>query len=113
MYYVRKTLEISAGHKLDLPYDSKCKNLHGHNWNVVVCCKCKDDELEDYGMVLDFVKIKELVQDKLDHQYINDIVDFNPTAENLARWIVNTVPKCYRVEIEESKNNWACYEVDG
>ncbi|MBR5271649.1 MAG: 6-carboxytetrahydropterin synthase, partial [Clostridia bacterium] len=32
MYEVRKRLEISAAHKLALNYDSKCTNLHGHNW---------------------------------------------------------------------------------
>lgn len=31
MYYIEKTFEISASHKLTLSYRSKCENLHGHN----------------------------------------------------------------------------------
>lgn len=117
MYYVKKTFEISAAHNLNLPYTSKCTNLHGHNYIITVYCKCKDSELTEYGMVIDFTKIKELVQDKWDHQYLNDLPPFdskhfNPTAENMARCIVEVVPHCYRAEVEESKNNWACYEVD-
>ena len=34
MFYVKKRLEISASHRLDLDYPSKCANLHGHNWIV-------------------------------------------------------------------------------
>ena len=34
MYEVKKRFEISAAHKLDLDYDSKCTNFHGHNWII-------------------------------------------------------------------------------
>ena len=112
MYYVKKTFEVSASHKLDLPYSSKCKSLHGHNYIITVYCKCKDYELTNYGMVIDFNEIKTQIQDKLDHQNLNDVLLFNPTAENMAKWIVDNIPKCYRADVEESKNNWASYEVD-
>ena len=36
MYEVKKRFEISAAHKLDLDYDSKCTNFHGHNWIIDV-----------------------------------------------------------------------------
>ena len=36
MYYVKKTLEISASHQLNLSYKSKCENLHGHNWIIKI-----------------------------------------------------------------------------
>ena len=36
----------------------------------------------------------------------------NPTAENIARWIVDTVPCCYKAEVWESRDNMACYERD-
>ncbi|MBQ6659367.1 MAG: 6-carboxytetrahydropterin synthase, partial [Prevotella sp.] len=39
MYYVKKTMEISAAHQLQLDYESKCTNLHGHNWIITVYCK--------------------------------------------------------------------------
>ena len=35
MYTVRKRIEISASHSLKLSYESKCENLHGHNWMMV------------------------------------------------------------------------------
>ena len=42
MYYVEKRIEISAAHNLMLSYESKCENLHGHNWIIVVYCKAKE-----------------------------------------------------------------------
>lgn len=65
MYYVTKTMEIAGAHQLDLDYTSKCSNMHGHNWIVVV--KCAAEELDRNGMVMDFTIIKKMVQDKLDH----------------------------------------------
>ncbi len=63
-------------------------------------------------MVTDFSEIKRRVLDMLDHKMLNDVLDFNPTAENIARWIVDTIPNCYRAEVEESQGNWAAYERD-
>lgn len=110
MYYLKKTLEISAAHKLTLNYESKCTNLHGHNWVITVHCKAR--ELDSNGMVCDFSRIKRMLKDKLDHKVINDVVPFNPTAENLARWIVDMIPQCYRADVCESENNTASYEED-
>ena len=33
------------------------------------------------------------------------------TAENIAKWIVDTVPHCYKATVVESENNEASYEV--
>lgn len=110
MYYVSKRMEIAGAHNLKLSYDSKCQNLHGHNWIVTVYCKSK--ELNENGMVIDFKHIKNKIHDKLDHQYINDIVDFNPTAENMAKWICEQIPNCYKVSVQESEGNIAIYERD-
>ncbi|MBQ6684243.1 MAG: 6-carboxytetrahydropterin synthase [Bacteroidales bacterium] len=110
MYYVTKKIEISGAHCLELDYPSKCTNLHGHNWNITIYCKSK--ELDKNGMVVDFSKIKSKIVDKLDHQIVNDVIGMNPTAENIARWCQQQVPKCYRVDVQESSGNLATYEID-
>lgn len=110
MYEVIKKLEISAAHRLSLDYESKCSNLHGHNWIVTVYLR--SETLNQNGMIMDFTEIKRRIQDKLDHKVINDVVDFNPTAENMAKFICDELaPYCYRVEVEESENNKAVYYV--
>ena len=108
MYYVTKRLEIAGSHRLNLTYGSKCKNMHGHNWIVTV--HCRSVELNKNGMVIDFAEIKRLVQDPLDHKYFNDLFMFNPTAENIARWICEQIEQCYMVEVQESEGNTAIYE---
>lgn len=110
MYYVSKRLEIAFAHRLSLNYESKCSRLHGHN--AVVTVHCKSRTLDENGMVTDFTHIKEAVQEQLDHRCANDLFDFNPTAENLARWICEQVPHCYKVEFQESEGNTATYERD-
>ena len=107
MYYVTKRMEIAGAHRLDLSYQSKCANIHGHNWIITVYCKAK--ELNDDGMVIDFKHIKNLIHSKLDHQFLNDVFDFNPTAENIARWIVEQIPQCYKASVQESEGNIATY----
>jgi 6-pyruvoyltetrahydropterin/6-carboxytetrahydropterin synthase len=108
MYTVTKRLEVSAAHSLNLSYESKCTNSHGHNWIIYVTCAA--DKLNMEGMVIDFTEIKKIVHGRMDHQNLNAVFDFQPTAENIARWIVNSVPFCIRAEIHESEGNVAIYE---
>lgn len=111
MYYVKKRIEVSAAHRLCLDYDSKCTVVHGHNWILTIFCKA--EELDANGMVTDFTHVKEFILGKLDHAVLNDVLPFNPTAENIARWVVESVPRCYRCEVQESEGNIAAYEKDG
>ena len=93
MYEVKKRFEISAAHKLDLDYDSKCTNFHGHNWIIDVYLQ--SETLDKNGMVLDFTHIKRKIQDKFDHKVINELAPF-----------------CYRVDVQESQDNIASYIKD-
>lgn len=110
MYYVKKRLEISAAHRLNLSYESKCTTLHGHNWIITI--ECRSRELNADGMVADFTHIKQKIMGMLDHQVINDVLPMNPTAENIAKWIVDQIPTCFRCEVQESEGNTAAYEED-
>ena len=110
MYTVIKRMEISASHSLRLSYPSKCENLHGHNWMITVYCRSK--ELNADGMVVDFSHIKRSVKSLLDHQNLNDILPFNPTAENIAFWVYEQIPTCFKVEVKDTVGNTAINEED-
>lgn len=111
MYYISKRIEIAFAHRLSLNYESKCQRLHGHNGIATIYC-CAE-ELDENGMVADFTHIKQKISDRLDHQTLNDLFTFNPTAENLARWIAEEIPHCYKVTFQESEGNVACYVKPG
>jgi len=109
MYQVTREIPFCYGHRL-LNYQGKCKNLHGHNGTAVITL-CAP-ELDSSGMVLDFSEIKKLVSawidETLDHRMLlckDDpllpflrqmgepicVMDGNPTAENIARYIFEFV----------------------
>lgn len=122
MFKVQKTMEVAACHQLTLDYKSPCCSLHGHNYNITVYVKA--EQLDHNGMVIDFTQLKRVVHDFMDHKNLNDLFGFNPTAENMAYWIAMHIDKdrtvadierklhCYRVDIEETKNNIATWEED-
>lgn len=110
MYYVKKRIEIAGAHSLNLPYESKCCGVHGHSWIITAYCRASNEEVQkNNGMVVDFTRIKEVVS-QLDHKDINTVlVGLNPTAENIAMWIWEQIPECYRVDVQESEGNIATF----
>lgn len=105
MFSITRRLEIAAAHALDLPYQSPCANLHGHNWKIEVVCQ--REELDERGMVTDFAEIDKAVL-QYDHQNLNEMLQ-PATAENLARTIAEAIPHCVRVTVTESEGAEACY----
>ena len=77
---------------------------------ITIFCKAKN--LNADGIVVDFTEVKRRIHGYLDHGNFNELLPFNPTAENIARWVCEQIEGCYRVEVEESRNNVAIYEKD-
>lgn len=71
---------------------------------------CKAEKLNADGMVIDFKHVKNKIHGYLDHGNFNELLSFNPTAENIARWIVEQIPTCYKATVQESEGNIATYE---
>ena len=105
---VRRRVRFEAAHRLPR-HDGKCRELHGHSYEVVVSVERAVDESS--GMVIDFSDLKQIVRreviDKLDHRCVNDLID-NPTAENMAEWIwrrlMNELPGLVEVELGETRD---------
>ena len=118
MFAIRTTRTIAAAHYLNLDYPSKCVELHGHNFKVIVLVQGK--ELNTNGMVVDF-KVLHKIIDQYDHKSLNSALALyiNPTAENLARAIGDEINQLGRsteppffvswVKILETEGNEACY----
>lgn len=100
-------IEISCAHKLELPYESKCQNLHGHNYLIKVEL---EGTLNKQGMVVDFAHLKRIIKEKYDHQVIR--MGVNPTAENMVNNIIDYLRTQLKVDkvkvrVYETRNNWA------
>ncbi len=105
MFKVTKIIQFCYGHRL-LNYEGKCRYLHGHNARVEI--ELSAAKLDQRGMVMDFIEVKQRLQgwidSTLDHKMIlnradpilpqltaakEPVVPFdgNPTAEALAKFI--------------------------
>ncbi len=89
MFEVSVEQTFAAGHALR-NYKGKCENVHGHNFKVQVTIE--GDRLDDTGLLVDFIDLKNLmgaVIGRLDHQFLNEVAPFdvkNPSAENIAEY---------------------------
>lgn len=90
MFEVSVEHTFAAGHALR-NYRGKCENVHGHNYRVQVTVR--GAQLDETGMLADFVELKRLlraISEPLDHVFLNDLPPFdeiNPSAENMAVYI--------------------------
>jgi 6-pyruvoyltetrahydropterin/6-carboxytetrahydropterin synthase len=89
MFEVSVEQTFAAGHALR-NYKGKCENVHGHNFRVQVTID--GDRLDETGLLVDFIDVKNLMQaviGRLDHQFLNEVAPFdvkNPSAENIAEY---------------------------
>lgn len=112
MFTIRKLFKVEYAHILDTAYSSCCKDcIHGHSGVIEVFFR--SNELNEGGMVVDFGRVKDLINDYIqsfDHALILStvryalsekelkkwnkkmmVVSYNPTAELMARDIYNNI----------------------
>lgn len=95
-------------------YKGKCEKVHGHTFKVEV--QIEVNELDQTGLGIDFSIIKEKLSQILpDHTLLNEIYDFNPSSENLARKFYKELKKEFPVKevtVWESEDASATYSED-
>lgn len=130
--------DISCGHRV-VGHEGKCRFLHGHNYRIHF--EVASQQLDSVGRVLDFSVIKQKLclwlEDNYDHKFLiweNDplleelknlteeslvIVPFNPTAENIAKHLVEVIApqqlketgcELIRCKVEETQKCSATYK---
>ena len=105
---ITKKFRFEAAHAL-YGYDGKCKNIHGHNYNLfvtIIGVPLKDDSNPKYGMVMDFGDLKKIVNseivDKFDHSIIfNKNSPHKELADELIKNSHKVILADYQPTIEE------------
>jgi 6-pyruvoyltetrahydropterin/6-carboxytetrahydropterin synthase len=123
MFEVSVKTQISAAHRL-VGYNGLCASVHGHNWEVEIYVR--GSALNELGLLVDFRDIKEALKTvigDLDHCDLNSLPAFaieNPSSENLARYLFNTLSASFntdrywiaRVRVAETPGTSASYWKD-
>lgn len=112
-YRIVKQFKFEAAHSLEnLPPMHKCSKNHGHGYLVQVIAE--SHELDERGFIVDygeFDPFKELLEGSFDHQDLNEVVPFQTSAENLARyffdWCNRIWPQVIGVRVSETQSTWA------
>lgn len=115
MWKISKEFHFSASHQLSgLDECHPCSRLHGHNYIIVVYLESV--ALNDVGFVKDYREldtIKKYIDDNLDHRHLNDVFDFNPSAENMSKYFYNLfkkdIPFISGIEVCETPKTKALY----
>jgi 6-pyruvoyltetrahydropterin/6-carboxytetrahydropterin synthase len=141
-FKIERYHDISCGHRV-VGHEGKCRHLHGHNYRIHFICESAltSETLDRLGRVIDFGVVKEKLcmwlEDNWDHHLLlwdQDsnwreisaidpsivLVPFNPTAENMARYLVEVIGPWQldktgvilcKVVVEETAKCSASYEI--
>lgn len=119
MYTIRKRFQFSAAHSLSgLPAEHPCGRVHGHNYTVTL--ELSASALTGPGFVRDYralAPFKKFLDAHFDHRNLNDILPFEPTAENLAEYLYGVTSEAFNgngvrvsaVIVQETETTWAEY----
>ena len=118
MYKISKEFTFEASHRLEgLDPKHPCSNLHGHSYTVIV--ELEANFLSELGFVVGYrnlAPVKEFINKYLDHQHLNDALAFNPTAENIAKFLFNSFkknfPQLVAITVKETPKTAATYYPD-
>lgn len=116
-FRITKKFEFSASHRLaGLAPEHPCARMHGHNYVIELELAADEGDLSSVGFVRDYgdlAPFKVWLDSNLDHRHLNDVMDENPTAENMAVWIYRKWSKEFSeltcVRISETPKTWAEY----
>jgi 6-pyruvoyltetrahydropterin/6-carboxytetrahydropterin synthase len=105
--------KFQAAHFLK-EYEGKCEKIHGHTFIVEVQVLVK--KLDKAGIGIDFKVIKKALSELMpDHTLLNEVYDFNPSAENLSQHFFNELNKKFSVKsvtVWESEDASATFSED-
>lgn len=115
MFTITKEFTFSASHQLSgLPESHQCSRLHGHNYKVEIVLQ--SEKLNNIGFIVDYGELKrfkEYIDNNLDHRHLNDVLKFNPTAENMAAHFYHMSKPMWdevvEVRVSETDKTWASY----
>ncbi|MCL5735522.1 MAG: 6-carboxytetrahydropterin synthase QueD [Actinobacteria bacterium] len=105
---------FAAAHRLP-DHEGKCFRLHGHTYGLEVTVEGTPQETGPAaGMIMDFAdlrrRVDELIVGQLDHQMLNEVLDFVPTVEAVAAWAFERLREAgvpvVRVRLSEGPNSW-------
>jgi len=112
-WIVRVRKKFQAAHYLtDYPKEGENEPLHGHTWMVE--CHFRVEKLNKAGIGVDFVEVERFLEEILpDYRCLNDIFDFSPSAENVARYLYGVIkerfPQLVKVVVWETESGGAEY----
>lgn len=134
---IAKEFRWEMGHRLSF-HKGKCKNLHGHSYKLWIELNGEEDS---NGLLMDYYDLSKLVSpvlEKIDHCFMvfskdtnlidalmklnskTVIVDFESTAENICKYILNELKqikipsniKSLKARVFETDDDYAEDEIE-